>query len=236
MRKSTPACTSSRLNRCPSSKARGRRCRRVGCTGRRPLLVLLHGTFCETSGTFGKLWLEHPQRVRGAVRSLRAAGIRLRAPDARRQPDRKRADARARMRNRGAAAPASPIPRRPRGGGAGRVCAPTSPRGERPCVLQGRSRIGATRSVEGTRRSRGGAQDARRSRRARRLPVARHAAGVQTTRCVCLGPQVGARACRCSRGAGARGVSSARWRDAARIPNCCPDLRRRFPTARWCAG
>ncbi len=29
-----------------------------------PLLVLLHGTFSETSGTFGKLWIEHPQHVR----------------------------------------------------------------------------------------------------------------------------------------------------------------------------
>lgn len=29
-----------------------------------PLLVLLHGTFSETHGTFGKLWQHHPQRVR----------------------------------------------------------------------------------------------------------------------------------------------------------------------------
>jgi CHAT domain-containing protein len=29
-----------------------------------PVLVLLHGTFSETQGTFGKLWLHHPQRVR----------------------------------------------------------------------------------------------------------------------------------------------------------------------------
>lgn len=29
-----------------------------------PSLVLVHGTFSETSGTFGKLWAEHPQRVR----------------------------------------------------------------------------------------------------------------------------------------------------------------------------
>ena len=29
-----------------------------------PLLVLLHGTFSETQGTFGKLWKEHPQKVR----------------------------------------------------------------------------------------------------------------------------------------------------------------------------
>ncbi len=29
-----------------------------------PLLVLLHGTFSETQGTFGKLWQHHPQKVR----------------------------------------------------------------------------------------------------------------------------------------------------------------------------
>ncbi|MEO7190194.1 MAG: CHAT domain-containing protein [Vicinamibacterales bacterium] len=29
-----------------------------------PLLVLLHGTFSDTSGTFSKLWTHHPQRVR----------------------------------------------------------------------------------------------------------------------------------------------------------------------------
>ena len=32
--------------------------------GDAPLLVLLHGTFSETQGTFGKLWKEHPQKVR----------------------------------------------------------------------------------------------------------------------------------------------------------------------------
>ena len=29
-----------------------------------PLLVLVHGTFSETSGTFGKLWLQHPDHVK----------------------------------------------------------------------------------------------------------------------------------------------------------------------------
>jgi CHAT domain-containing protein len=29
-----------------------------------PLLVMLHGTFSETQGTFGKLWKHHPQKVR----------------------------------------------------------------------------------------------------------------------------------------------------------------------------
>ena len=30
----------------------------------RPLLVFVHGTFSETSGSFGKLWAQHPQLVR----------------------------------------------------------------------------------------------------------------------------------------------------------------------------
>jgi pimeloyl-ACP methyl ester carboxylesterase len=36
-----------------------------------PLLVLLHGTFSETSGTFGKLWIEHPQHVRSLFHRYR---------------------------------------------------------------------------------------------------------------------------------------------------------------------
>lgn len=33
-----------------------------------PLLVLIHGTFSTTHGTFGKLWMQHPQRVRSLFR------------------------------------------------------------------------------------------------------------------------------------------------------------------------
>ena len=32
-------------------------------SGEAPSLVLIHGTFSETTGTFGKLWKEHPQLV-----------------------------------------------------------------------------------------------------------------------------------------------------------------------------
>ena len=32
--------------------------------GSAPLLVMLHGTFSETHGTFGKLWQQHPKKVR----------------------------------------------------------------------------------------------------------------------------------------------------------------------------
>ena len=38
-----------------------------------PILVLVHGTFSTTSGTFGKLWTEHPQRVRELFRKYDSA-------------------------------------------------------------------------------------------------------------------------------------------------------------------
>jgi tetratricopeptide (TPR) repeat protein len=44
--------TAAPLRRIPSSPDGG------------PLLILVHGTFSETSGTFGKLWVDHPQHVR----------------------------------------------------------------------------------------------------------------------------------------------------------------------------
>ncbi|KNZ31343.1 MAG: hypothetical protein AD742_17380 [Methylibium sp. NZG] len=45
-------------------KARGTRLDKLPSAGSAPVLVLLHGTFSETQGTFGKLWKEHPQKVR----------------------------------------------------------------------------------------------------------------------------------------------------------------------------
>ena len=33
-----------------------------------PLLVLVHGTFVETSSTFGKLWAQHPEQVKALFR------------------------------------------------------------------------------------------------------------------------------------------------------------------------
>ncbi len=38
-----------------------------------PALVLVHGTFTTASGTFGKLWSEHPQRVRALLDRYRGA-------------------------------------------------------------------------------------------------------------------------------------------------------------------
>ncbi len=37
---------------------------RLGAPDGKPVLVLVHGTFCDTSATFGKLWLQHPERVK----------------------------------------------------------------------------------------------------------------------------------------------------------------------------
>ena len=44
-------------------KGSGRRLNQVPASTE-PMLVLIHGTFVETTSTFGKLWQEHPQRVR----------------------------------------------------------------------------------------------------------------------------------------------------------------------------
>jgi len=41
---------------------------RVSAGNGGPLLVLVHGTFSETHGTFGRLWSHHPQRVQSLFR------------------------------------------------------------------------------------------------------------------------------------------------------------------------
>lgn len=47
----------------PKLKGSGRRLAQVPPAAE-PMLVLIHGTFVETTSTFGKLWAQHPQRVR----------------------------------------------------------------------------------------------------------------------------------------------------------------------------
>ena len=47
----------------PKLKGSGRRVVQLPASTE-PLLVFIHGTFVETTSTFGKLWLNHPQRVR----------------------------------------------------------------------------------------------------------------------------------------------------------------------------
>jgi len=47
----------------PKLKGSGRRVVQLPASSE-PMLVLIHGTFVETTSTFGKLWLNHPQRVR----------------------------------------------------------------------------------------------------------------------------------------------------------------------------
>src|SRR6185436_2177818 len=47
-------------------KGSGGRIDRIpAAAGDAPMLVLIHGTFSDTAGTFGKLWTNHPARVRG---------------------------------------------------------------------------------------------------------------------------------------------------------------------------
>lgn len=47
----------------PPLKGSGRRLAQLPASAE-PVLVFIHGTFVETTSTFGKLWLNHPQRVR----------------------------------------------------------------------------------------------------------------------------------------------------------------------------
>lgn len=47
----------------PALKGSGRRVAALPASTE-PVLVLIHGTFVETTSTFGKLWAQHPQRVR----------------------------------------------------------------------------------------------------------------------------------------------------------------------------
>ena len=56
---SMPACTGSSRQACSVKDATKSRI----ASGEAPSLVLIHGTFSETTGTFGKLWKEHPQLV-----------------------------------------------------------------------------------------------------------------------------------------------------------------------------
>ena len=46
------------------AKGRERVTGKVPSNGGDPVLVFVHGTFSTTHGTFGKLWIDHPQRVR----------------------------------------------------------------------------------------------------------------------------------------------------------------------------
>jgi tetratricopeptide (TPR) repeat protein/triacylglycerol esterase/lipase EstA (alpha/beta hydrolase family) len=50
----------------------------AAAAGSSPVLVLIHGTFSDTSGTFGKLWAQHPQLVRAL---FQAYGNRVYALD-----------------------------------------------------------------------------------------------------------------------------------------------------------
>ena len=48
----------------PRLKGTNGRLERLPSAGADPMLVFIHGTFSETQGTFGKLWTNHPHRVR----------------------------------------------------------------------------------------------------------------------------------------------------------------------------
>ena len=81
-------------SRSRAAAASSTRCRRPPTAGR--CWCFVHGTFSDTVGTFGKLWTLHTATRAPAVRQLRRPRLRARPSDARRQPDRQRADAGAR--------------------------------------------------------------------------------------------------------------------------------------------
>ena len=59
-----------------------------------PILVLIHGTFSTTQGTFGKLWAEHPDLVKALFAHYGGRVYALDHPTLGKSPDRQRADPR----------------------------------------------------------------------------------------------------------------------------------------------
>ena len=119
----TPACTCWK-RRLLESAAREGDCA-TSPPATMPSLVLIHGTFSQTTGTFGKLWTEHPQLVQRLFTGLRRQCLRARSPDARRQPDRQRDHARRGRARQGAASSADALARRSRRRSAGARVRPT---------------------------------------------------------------------------------------------------------------
>ena len=65
-----------------------------------PLLVFVHGTFSTTSGSFGKLWSQHPQHVRALFTKYAGRVYGLEHPTLGVSPIRQRAGARAALARR----------------------------------------------------------------------------------------------------------------------------------------
>ena len=74
-----------------------------------PLLVFVHGTFSTTSGSFGKLWSQHPQHVRALFAKYAGRVYGLEHPTLGVSPIRQRAGARARACPKGRACISSRI-------------------------------------------------------------------------------------------------------------------------------
>ena len=166
-----------------------------------PLLVLVHGTFVDTVSTFGKLWAQHPQRVRELFAHYGDRVYALDHPTLGVSPIanaltlvKRAAGRRARCTSSRTRA-AAWSPRCWRASAAARRC------GDDDLDAVRRRRVRASTAADLQRAGQGGAGQgpAGRARRARRLPGARHAARIEAARRLPLGAASGGsswRACR----------------------------------------
>ena len=202
-----------------------------------PLLVFVHGTFSDTSGTFAKLWTQHPQRVRTLFAKYGDRVYALDHPTLGVSPI---ANALT-LAQRAAEGARLHLVTHSRGGLVAevlaRVCA--NPDDRRPTTRLLRRRPGTRRSAtldDTGRRSCKQPRHSCRAHRPRRVPGTRHAARVEAARRLPVGLQVDARA------GGHPGRARAAWTSWPRSRNAAPSRarfpasRRRFPTARSCSG
>ena len=87
--------------------------------GEDPVLVLIHGTFSDTQGTFGKLWAEHPELVKALFAHYGGRVYALDHPTLGESPISQRAHPAASAAGGRAAAPGDPFARRTGRRGAG---------------------------------------------------------------------------------------------------------------------
>ena len=198
----------------------GRRRRRCWCS--------LHGTFVDTVEHLRQAVDAAPASVRALFAALRRPRLRARPSDARRQPDRQRADARGGAAPRRAAASAHPFARRPGRRGAGARPAATRAAPRRPRALRA-----ATPTASTARRLAALAATGASSGRfavERLVRVACPARGTllasQAARRLPVGPEVGPRAGRHPGRAGAGRFPRARSRAGAPTRPSCPGSRR----------
>ena len=183
-----------RSSRSRAAAASSTRCRRRPTAGR--CWCFVHGTFSDTVGTFGKLWTLHNATRAPAVRELRRPRLRARPSDARRQPDRQRADAGPRAAGGRAPPSRHALARRPRRRGAGArlrrrrrsatTCSRCSPATTTPSTAATCARSSRRRRPRASAASASSASPARRAarcwRRSGSTPISRSSSGASSWR------------------------------------------------------